>query len=660
MENKLHIDCSKTNLTFVPHFPNNVSYLYLENNMIDRLENGAFHDLDHLISLDLTSNKLQHIEQNAFVGLKNLQRLILQNNKLSYRNSFPHDVFAPLKSLLYLDVKFENKDLENFPTGLLITLNALEELHIDVKYPKPFGLEFRKLQCLRKLQIGYCTLQRVEIDTFANINYLEYMDLSMCTIEKYKYGFVDMKSLKFIKLGNPTFFYSDVFYMVQDLEESSIEMLVMTNLFYKVFKFPNVVFYLLNRTNILELYVNYNRLQHVVRDDQYHILPTTLKILDLSNNMIVKFLFDIPHLVQLVLRNNSLGKFLSKQSYTDSSFLKLRHIDLSQNSIYRLKYSLFHDHNHLESINLSRNFLQDLSFDLSDQKALKALDLSHNFIRQINQTFISCVSEIFVHSNLSINLSNNLLECSCRTYLTLKWMLENINHFLDSKTYKCQNDDRRLIPLNNFKEVVQQLEKTCSSHLFLIVCVSIFVATFCLMVAIGVVYRYRWKLRYMYYMTRSKYRQYKPVNSTSTYAYDAFISYADHERDFIINECIPNLEQKRKLKLCIHHRDFLPGEEITVNITNAIHDSRTTVCLVTRSFLESYYCMFEFNMARMESIYSRNGENILFLVFYDQILPQELSLVMLELVQNQSYIEYPHDDQGNVVFWEKIEKAVTG
>jgi hypothetical protein len=68
--------------------------------------------------------------------------------------------------------------------------------------------------------------------------------------------------------------------------------------------------------------------------------------------------------------------------------------------------------------------------------------------------------------------------------------------------------------------------------------------------------------------------------------------------------------------------------------------------------------MFEFNMARMESIYSRNGENILFLVFYEQILPRELPLVMLELVQQQSYIEYPNDEQGNVVFWDKIKNTI--
>jgi hypothetical protein len=68
--------------------------------------------------------------------------------------------------------------------------------------------------------------------------------------------------------------------------------------------------------------------------------------------------------------------------------------------------------------------------------------------------------------------------------------------------------------------------------------------------------------------------------------------------------------------------------------------------------------MFEFNMAKMESIYSRNEQNILVLIFYEQIQPRELPLVMLELVQEQSYLEYPNDEHGNVVFWEKIKEAL--
>ncbi|CAC5425108.1 Toll-like receptor 4 [Mytilus coruscus] len=159
-------------------------------------------------------------------------------------------------------------------------------------------------------------------------------------------------------------------------------------------------------------------------------------------------------------------------------------------------------------------------------------------------------------------------------------------------------------------------------------------------------------------MTRHKYNVLKGIKPSSTYKYDAFISYANDETDFIVNEVIPNLERDDNMTLCVHQRDFIAGEEITQNITDGIHQSKRTICTLTRSFLDSYYFMFEFNMVRMESIYSRDGQNILFLIFYEQLRPKDLPLVILELVHSQSYIEYPNDEQENVLFWDKIKKAL--
>jgi hypothetical protein len=69
--------------------------------------------------------------------------------------------------------------------------------------------------------------------------------------------------------------------------------------------------------------------------------------------------------------------------------------------------------------------------------------------------------------------------------------------------------------------------------------------------------------------------------------------------------------------------------------------------------------MFEYNMSRLESIYSRNKENILYLVFLEQLSAKDLPLIILELVQTQSYIEYPNDEYGNTVFWDKLRDALS-
>ena len=177
-----------------------------------------------------------------------------------------------------------------------------------------------------------------------------------------------------------------------------------------------------------------------------------------------------------------------------------------------------------------------------------------------------------------------------------------------------------------------------------------------------VIYRHRWKIRYLYYVIKSRYRGTikAPTNSSEIYyEYDAFVSYADEDSKFIHNPLISNLEKETGFKLCIHERDFIPGNDIASNITSAVHNSRKTVVVMSQNYRQSYWCMFEYNMARMESIYARNKENIIFLIFLEQIQPSKLPLHILELVQSQSYIEYPDDPYGNTVFWDELRQALS-
>ena len=69
--------------------------------------------------------------------------------------------------------------------------------------------------------------------------------------------------------------------------------------------------------------------------------------------------------------------------------------------------------------------------------------------------------------------------------------------------------------------------------------------------------------------------------------------------------------------------------------------------------------MFEYNMSRVENIYFRNKENILCLVFLEQIPAKDILLIILELVESQSYIEYPNDEYGKTVFWDKLRDALS-
>jgi hypothetical protein len=143
-----------------------------------------------------------------------------------------------------------------------------------------------------------------------------------------------------------------------------------------------------------------------------------------------------------------------------------------------------------------------------------------------------------------------------------------------------------------------------------------------------------------------------------SYEYDAFISYEDTDRFFVHDKLLHTLETEGKFKLCLHKRDFLPGSDIAENITSAIHRSRTVIVIMSQNYIDSYWCMFEYNMARVESIYARNTENILFLVFLEEISAKKLPLIVLELIQSQTFIEYPNDEYGDTVFWEKLKEVL--
>ena len=63
-------------------------------------------------------------------------------------------------------------------------------------------------------------------------------------------------------------------------------------------------------------------------------------------------------------------------------------------------------------------------------------------------------------------------------------------------------------------------------------------------------------------------------------------------------------------------------------------------------------------MGRMESIYAREGTDVLFLVLYEGIDVANMPRVLIDIIDRKSYIEFPNDLQGNVVFWDKMRETI--
>ncbi|XP_069120723.1 toll-like receptor 4 isoform X1 [Argopecten irradians] len=393
-----------------------------------------------------------------------------------------------------------------------------------------------------------------------------------------------------------------------------------------------------------------------------------VKFIDGSNNYCTyisdNFFDHCENLEELLLHDNLLGNVL-KTDENGNIFRRLVHLkllDLSWNRIQEVPNLLLKNQNNLQILNISNNEMLTFDLNFEHMNNLQYLNLSKNRLsllsKQTRKQIDSCRSH-----NLTVNLYGNKLQCSCETLDFLKWLGERRNTFDDFHSYECRFPDETTGNFSDFENVLIRLKTSCNKYTGLIVGTTFGVCLAISLTLSGIVYRYRWKIRYLYYMTKTKYRGYSSLvtdyEDRDEYPYDAFVSYCEKDGRFVRGDLLNNLERQNGLTLCLHQRDFIPGHDIAENITKAIHQSRKTIVIVSKSYLKSYWCMYEFNMARMESIYAREGNSVLLLVFYDNVEPTDLPLTLMDLIDSKSYIEYPDDEQGNVVFWGKLAESIS-
>ena len=70
----------------------------------------------------------------------------------------------------------------------------------------------------------------------------------------------------------------------------------------------------------------------------------------------------------------------------------------------------------------------------------------------------------------------------------------------------------------------------------------------------------QWHLVYTYYLMLAFLYNSKHKNKRA-HQYDAFVSYNANDEGWVLGELLPKLEDEQGWRLCLHHRDFQPGEE---------------------------------------------------------------------------------------------------
>ena len=135
-------------------------------------------------------------------------------------------------------------------------------------------------------------------------------------------------------------------------------------------------------------------------------------------------------------------------------------------------------------------------------------------------------------------------------------------------------------------------EKSNKSNLNpLSIVIPLLIAPFCIFIITYIVRRYVCRGKELLLLKRNR-------------EYDAFVCYNfDEDHLFIFGSILPELEDNHDppLKMFIHDRDFTPGQEITVNIRNAINNCNSAIIVMSQGFIDSPRCREEFTKCLTES-----------------------------------------------------------
>ncbi|XP_062603018.1 toll-like receptor 4 [Saccostrea cucullata] len=651
---------------------------------VETIDKDYFTNLKHLRTLDMTHCGIKSLQENAFSGLSDLKEL-----DLSYNKEF---TFRNLKNLTF-DLQFTSINILKikqihciFGMGTKVTWDdvwyiqntSLTELYLDSN--KIELLEANVTWIFRRLKVLSIAdnrlTQGIYVFQFSAMRNLIWLNVSQAfsshdliggnfitdlkckddlsssvnhhTITKRSVGFVQ-SSLKRRKENSQ---FPLVLPLPPNLE---IMYLVHSSLGYDV---PKVIFL---ENSLQSLSLQGNQLSNLTGPI---IGLTKLKILNLSKNnckYISDYFFDFLNTIEtLHLAKNKLSNSLARDidGRTFRNLTNLKHLDLSNNEVVLLSKNVFQSLSNISNLDLSFNSIDNLVIKFSHMKGLKVLNLTNNRLSSLSETTRRTFDEITNVRNypITLDLRNNPLLCNCDTKASIKWMFQqqkkNIN-FISFETLNCSTEDERIFSFKD-RKILIELDIRCGPYSELAAGIGVLITVVLVLLISRIAYRYRWKIRYFYYATKSKFHGYKSLKNHSMYKYDAFISHADEDRDFVIKKMLPKLETDRNLKLCLHFRDFVPGYDIAENISTAINQSRYTVFVLSPEFVKSYWCMFELRMAQMESFYERAGEEMLFVVLYKVLPHPEIPLHLRELVYKKSYIEYPKDDPEKQDFWSNI------
>lgn len=360
--------------------------------------------------------------------------------------------------------------------------------------------------------------------------------------------------------------------------------------------------------------------------------------------------------------------------------------------------SLFYYTKNLTYLGLERNGLHTIApYQLTHLNNLKRLQVAENTLTPWNEPILPHSSLIlfagyqnkFTHVTPAmledwqtvetLLLDGNPLTCDCSLFPIVYWLRYNkislIYYDSDDFIARCVSPDvwhRKSIAL--FLLNLTSDSSECES--FFVLHEAFFISSGVTLIVLIVVviilgYIYRWYLRYCLFLFRMSFikhnmwyaRKSKQPNSCNGYEYDAFVSYCNEDREFVMTLVEKMENEEPFLKLCVFERDFQMGSLISDSILHNVAVSKRTLLVISNGFAKSQWCRWETQLAEYHQLFFQNDnsdgpDDALLMIKLENIDKVNITPTLKYLMKTRIYLQWDPAPEKQNVFWEKLRTTL--
>nr|ABO38434.1 Toll receptor [Penaeus monodon] len=639
--------------------------LNLGGNRISNLNKDSFGDLRSLEELELHSNWLENLPTGIFENQRLMQKLILRNNSLS---KLPDRIFQKCESLKMLDLSVNNlqyierSQLPTPKTSLTYLNLGSNNISLSEDYISDSGAQFipYDFPLSNQLELQHIFLDNNRINHIPSSFNNLFVDLKTIDLSGNLISYLDFPSIHFISDG-----------VKLNLKNNLIKAISLRQLkFWPIKeKIKNVTLSLEGNPLVCNclLYIFAKIVQEkseLLSKSSFQVLiddADKVTCISLENRKMHVKTLDFKMLtceLEQCLDNCTCSWRPHDEMFiVDCSFKDMKEIPMPSKDIYNLK-------NYSVTLNLMNNSIANFDgLDHPFYTKLANLTIPYNKISHINEsdlpdnlkvldvrgnnlTFLSATTLDYLNvTDMTLSLGDNPWTCNCDMIDFFTFLQVPERKVLDSNNIKCASDGEELLSINEYT--------ICPSFrqpmvIVTIVLITVFLLLFAVLGTMSF-YKYKQGIKVWLFTHRMCLWAITEDELDADKKYDAFISYSHKDEEFVNTVLVPGLESgDPKYRICLHYRDWIPGEYIQNQILQSVEDSRRTIVVLSSNFIESVWGQLEFKAAHSQALQDRT--NRIIVIVYGQVPPEsELDEKLRLYISMKTYVKW-----GDAKFWEKL------